>query len=145
MRSLYQIHLTQDWLPEQIAPFGADIAKAMAKLAARFPDEIDPVVLTRQIINGEIQLWLILDERQEFVAFLTTQIEITPKGKKRLLLLELAGRGGIHLCDLLGRIEDWARAQGVVAICPLGRMGWSKALKKHGYKPLIVRYGKELT
>jgi len=140
----YQIHLTQEWSPEQIAPFGADLTKAMVKLAARFPDDVDLAALSGQIARGETQLWLILDEKQKFAAFLTTQIETTPTAKKRLLLLELAGRGGVPLCDLLGDIERWARAQGVVEICPLGRAGWSRALKKHGYKPLIIRYGKEL-
>jgi len=140
----YQIHLTQDWLPEQMAPYGADLTRAMVKLAARFPDDIDLVALSGQIARGETQLWLILDEEQKFVAFLTSQIEITPTAKKRLLLLELAGRGGVSLCDLLGEIENWARRQGVVEICPLGRVGWGKTLKKHGYKPLIIRYGKEL-
>jgi len=140
----YQIYLTQGWTNEQMAPFGEDITKAMVKLAARFPDDIDLADLSRQIGSGESQLWLILDEAGKFAAFLTTQMEETPTAKKRLLLLALAGRGGVMLGNLMGEVERWARAQGAVAICPIGRPGWSRALKKQGYKPLIIRYGKEL-
>jgi len=140
----YDIHLTQDWPHERMAPFGEEITRAMVKLAARFPDDIDLAEMARQIANGEVQLWLILDEKQKFSAFLTTQIEVTASGKKRVLLLELAGRGGIHLAGLIGKIEDWARGMGAVAICPIGRPGWQRVLKGHGYKPLIIRYGKEL-
>jgi len=116
---MYQIHLTQEWTFEQIAPFLADLAQAMVKIAARFPDDIDLAGLARQIVEGEVQLWLILDERDKFIAFLTSQIEITPSGKKRLLLLELAGKGGVSLCDLLEEIENWARTQGVVDFIPV--------------------------
>jgi len=140
----YQLHLTTNWSFDEMAPFGEDMTKAMAKLAARFPDDIDLMELSRQIADGQTQLWLILDEKKQFIAFLTSQMEITPTGKKRLLLMDLAGRGGVDLCDLLETIEDWARAQGAVAICPLGRPGWDRALKKQGYKKLIIRYGKEL-
>jgi len=140
----YHIHLTQDWTFEQMAPFVEEIARAMAKLAARFPDDVDLEVMTSQIMSGEVQLWLILDEANKFAAFLTTQIEISKTGKKRVLLLELAGRGGIILTGLIEKIENWARGHGAVAICPIGRPGWQRALKQHGYKPLIIRYGKEL-
>jgi len=103
---MYQIHLTQEWTFEQIKPFLADLAQAMVKLAARFPDDIDLASLERQIIEGEVQLWLILDEANKFAAFLTTQIEVSKTGKKRVLLLELAGRGGIILTGLIGKIEN---------------------------------------
>jgi len=140
----YSIHLCQDWDHEKIAPYNEAISAAMGKLAARFPHDVALDMLARQIASGDTQLWLILDERQQFVAFVTSQIEITLKGKKRLNLLELAGRGGLTLVPMLEKIEQWAREQGVNEICPVGRIGWQRALAKQGFKPFITRYRKEL-
>jgi len=140
----YSIHLTRDWSYEKMAPYHDAITKAMEKLAARFPDDVELDVLAKQIIHGEVQFWLILDQARHFVAFVTSRIEQTASGKRRLLLLELAGRGGIDLVAMLQPIEQWAQAEGVDEICPIGRTGWRRALAAQGYKPFITRYRKEL-
>ena len=138
------IYLTSEWSLEEIAPYSTAISVAMKKLEQRFPDDISIANLASNIAQGVEQLWLILNDKKEFVAFVTSQSEVTETGRKRLLLLELSGEGGPYLGDLIAPIEDWARQNGFNEICPIGRLGWRKILAKHGFAAKFVRYYKEL-
>lgn len=140
----FSIHLTSEWSFEKIAPYNQAISDAMKTLEKRFPDDVCIASLARNIAEGLEQLWLVLNENQEFVAFVTSQSEVTESGRKRLLLLELAGKGGPYIANLIAPIELWARQNGFDEICPIGRLGWRKALAKYGYEPKFVRYYKEL-
>lgn len=140
----YSIHLTQGWPFERIAGYGPQITEAMRKIEERFPDDVSLEQMACNLVQGREQLWLILDENENFVAFVTSEIEITKTGRKRVLLLELAGDGGPNLADMIRPIENWAREIGAAEICPLGRIGWRKALARHGYRPEVIRYRKEL-
>lgn len=140
----YTIHLTKDWPYERIAQYGPQITQAMKKIAARFPDDVTLERMARRIAQGEEDLWLILDENEEFAAFVTTEIEITERGRKRLMLLELAGDGGEPLAEMIKPIEEWAAENGIDEICPIGRWGWIRIMKKLGYTPDVVKFKKEL-
>ncbi|EJF92647.1 hypothetical protein [Bartonella tamiae] len=140
----YSIHLTQDWPFERIAKYADNITKAILRIRDKFPDDVDIDLLAKEIATGKRQLWIILDEKEQFAAFVTTEIEITKLGNKRVLLLELAGKGGAFLADMIVPIENWAKSIGATEICPYGRIGWLKRLKKHGFKPDVIKYKKEL-
>lgn len=140
----YSLHRMRDWPYAKLAPYNKELTAAIKKLAARFPDDVAPQAMAENIAGGLMDLWLILDEKQEFAAFLTTELETALSGKKRLLLLELAGKGGLDLTLLLPQLEAFARAQGVAEICPYGRLGWSRALARCGYKIATVKYAKEI-
>lgn len=136
---------TQDWSIEQIAPYGRDLTAAMTKLCERFPDDLTVASIMADIINGKNQLWLILDEDEKFKAFVTTEIFVSEfTDKKRLHLCDLGGEGGVYLADLVTELEKFALAQGITEIHALGRFGWQRQLAKHGYRPLVFRFGKDL-
>lgn len=141
---MYSVHLTQDWSLEKIAPYSAALNAAMHKMQQRFPDDVSLAQMAKNIAGGKQQLWLIVDENEEFAAFVTTEIEVLKSGKKRVNLLELAGEGGAPIADMIEPIEAWAREIGAAEICPVGRVGWRKILARHGYKPAVIRYRKEL-
>jgi len=138
------LHRARDWPPEKLARYNAELSRAVARLAARFPLDMTPELLARALLSGAAELWLILDEKQQFAAFLTTEMEIAVNGAKRLLILELAGRGGPDLTALLPQLEAIARAEGAAHICAYGRLGWRRALAAQGYKIATVKYTKEL-
>ena len=140
----YHIYLTENWSFEKIARYGDDITKAMNKIVERFPDDISLKNIAEEIANGKRQLWLILDDKDAFVAFVTSHIEKLENGKKRVELLELAGEGGPKIADMIEPIEAWAKSIGASEICPIGRIGWSKIMRAHGYSPSVVKYRKEL-
>lgn len=136
---------TQDWSIEQIAPYGRDLTAAMTKLCERFPDDLTVASIMSDIINGKNQLWLILDEDENFKAFVTTEIFVSEfTDKKRLHLCDLGGEGGVYLADLVTELEKFALSQGITEIHAMGRFGWQRQLAKHGYKPLVFRFGKDL-
>lgn len=140
------IHLTQDWPFERLAKYGPDITAAMKKLVDRFPNEMTLKSLAEDIITGKNQLWLILDEQENFKAFVTSEIKVNDAtGYKTVLLLELAGDGGIDLVPMIAKVEAWAVSIGAKALTPIGREGWRKPLAKLGYKTDLVLYRKELT
>lgn len=140
----YALHRTRFWPYAALKPYNAALTAAINRLAARFPDDISARVLAENLAAGRSDLWLILDEKQKFSAFLITETEIAQNGKKRLLLLELAGKGGVDLAALLPQLEAFARAEGAAEICPYGRLGWRRALLRRGYKIATVKYVKEL-
>lgn len=140
----YSIHNTSDWPYEKIKPYGEDITNAMKKIVARFPHDITINSLVENIASGKEQLWLILEDEKRFVAFVTSEIVITETGRKRLLLLELAGEGGQTLAQMIKPIEIWAKDNGIDEICPVGRLGWVKAMKKLGYKAEVVKFTKDI-
>lgn len=140
------IHLTQDWPIERLEPYGKALTHAMRKLCEKYPDDISVKGMMDEITSGKNQLWLILDEEEEFKAFVTSEITTSDiTGKKRVTLCDLGGEGGVDLADLIEPIEDWARSIGAVELDPVGRIGWRKSLAKHGYQPIISRYRKVLS
>ena len=140
------IHLTTEWPYERVARYGKDVTAAMKKLVERFPKEVTVKGLAEDIFTGKNQLWLILDEDENFVAFVTSEIKVNQEtGHKTVLLSELAGKGGTDIVPLIEPIEDWARSIGAAELKPIGRIGWRKALAKQGYDPDIVLYRKDLT
>lgn len=141
----YFIHLTHNWPSARLAPYESAISAAMARLAARFPDDISPIYIAQELLSGQRQLWLVLNENDDFVAFLTSHIETTARGRKRLFLLELAGYGGLKLVKLLSTIESWAQSQAIDEIIATGRWGWSKAMRGQGFCPDLIHYKKEIS
>lgn len=141
---MYNIYNTHNWSYEQLLPYGKMLKHAMQKLAAKFPSDIDIEELTYELAIGKQHLWIILDENNNFCAFLTTEFSENLKGEKRLTLCQLGGQGGVQLAQLLPKIEEYARENQVKEILPIGRIGWHKQLKTQGYKPLILKYRKEL-
>lgn len=140
------IHNTTDWPFERIAGYGPQITAAMRKLVERFPQEMTVRSLAEDIFSGKNQLWLILDEAESFVAFVTSEIKVNDAtGHKSVILSELAGEGGTDLVPLIGPIEEWAKSIGAKELTPVGRLGWRKSLAKQGYEADIVLYRKELT
>ncbi|QIG68271.1 hypothetical protein EVB56_080 [Rhizobium phage RHph_Y1_10] len=139
------IHLTTEWPFEKVAAYGREITAAMKKLVERFPEDLTLESMAQEIISGKQQLWLILDG-EEFKAFVTSEIKINEAtGRKSVMLMELAGDGGVDLVPVIADIEKWAIEIGAHELTPLGREGWRKPLAKAGYRPKLTLYSKDLT
>ncbi len=139
------IHLTQDWPLERLAKYGPQITQAMRKLVARFPEDVSLERLAKDIATGAHQLWLILDENEEFKAFVTTKLEVSAvTGRKHVNLCDLGGEGGLNLVEMITPIEEWARSIGADEVNPVGRFGWRKELARLGYRPTVIKYRKVL-
>ncbi|WP_208441954.1 hypothetical protein [Bartonella raoultii] len=139
-----KVYLTSSWDLERIAPYFEDIFASLSAYVERFKHEVTLQELIEAICTGKKQLWLVLDDEERFLAAVTTQIQETVLGKKRALICECSGKGGLDLVDHLSAIEDWARENGAFEIEILGRLGWKRALDKQGYGITMLYYRKEL-
>ncbi|AQX21855.1 hypothetical protein Bcsk_012450 [Bartonella sp. CDC_skunk] len=140
----YSLHCTHQWSWEKMALYREAMNAAMRKYAQRFPHDVCLKHMAEEIIGGQAQLWLILKNRTEFSAFVITKIEKTHDGKKRVVILDLAGQGGIKLVSLIDQLEQWARTIKADEILTLGRSGWAKMLVHHGYAINFIHYRKVL-
>ncbi|WP_406604315.1 hypothetical protein [Bartonella gliris] len=139
-----KVFLTSSWDMERIAPYLEEILNAFRQYEERFKHDFTLQELIEEICNGKKQLWLVLDDDDQFLAAVTTQIQKTVLGKKRVLVCGCSGKGGLELVDHISVIEDWARENGAFEMEILGRLGWKPALIKQGYGIDMVYYRKGL-
>ncbi|WP_273760863.1 hypothetical protein [Bartonella sp. ML70XJBT.G] len=139
-----KVYLTSSWDLERIAPYFDEILSSLSAYVERFKHEVTLPELIEAICSGKKQLWLILDDEDQFLAAVTTQLQYTALGKKRALICECSGKGVLDLVDNLQFAEDWARENGAFEIEILGRLGWKRALEKQGYGIDMLYYRKEL-
>ncbi|EJF76799.1 Uncharacterised protein [Candidatus Bartonella washoeensis] len=143
-QNLYSAHLTDQWSWEEITRYQEDINAALQKYAKRFSDDVCLATIAEEIATGQAQLWLILKNATQFSAFAITKIEITHTGKKRIVLCDLAGEGGLKLVKLIEKLEEWARSINAEEVQMFGRSGWAKMLSHHGYSRHLIHYRKAL-
>ncbi|EJF98500.1 hypothetical protein MEI_00508 [Bartonella vinsonii subsp. arupensis Pm136co] len=139
-----KVFLTSSWDRERIAPYFEEIFAAFGAYVERFKHELTLQQLIEEICTGKKQLWLVLDDDDRFLLAVTTQIQTTVLGKKRALICDCCGHGGLELIDNLKFAEDWARENGAFEMEILGRLGWRRALNKQGYGIDMIYYRKEL-
>ncbi|WP_455480524.1 hypothetical protein V3564_05190 [Bartonella sp. B12(2025)] len=143
-QNFYSAHLTDQWSWEKIARYQDAINAALQKYAKRFPDDACLATIAEEIAIGKAQLWLILKNKIQFSAFAITKVEITHTGKKRVVLSDLAGEGGLKLVKLIDKVEEWARTINAEEMHMFGRSGWAETLAHHGYSRNLIHYRKVL-
>ncbi|WP_034460120.1 hypothetical protein [Bartonella koehlerae] len=140
----YSVHLTEQWSWEKVARYQEAINAALKKYAQRFPDDVYLATIAEELVRGQAQLWLAFKNKTQFSAFAITKVEITHTGKKRVILSDLAGEGGLDLVKLIDKVEEWARTIHAEEMHMFGRPGWSKMLSHHGYFRNLIHYRKVL-
>ncbi|WP_455465841.1 hypothetical protein [Bartonella sp. B39] len=143
-QNIYSAHLTDQWSWEKIAPYKEALNTALEKYAQRFPDDVCLATITEELARGQAQLWLVLKNKTQFSAFAITKVEITHTKKKRVVLSDLAGEGGLELVKLIDKVEQWARTINAEEMHMFGRSGWAKMLSHHGYSRNLIYYRKVL-
>jgi len=89
------------------------------------------------VAAGRAQLWA------SPASAVVTVIEDDPC--ERRLLVWLAGGDLEELLErMLPRVEAWGRARGCRRLLVIGRAGWERAMKPHGFAPLARVIAKDL-
>lgn len=93
--------------------------------------------------NGTMVPWVVVTDG-EIVAFIATEVFQCPLQK--VLSLRFGAAKNMASCiDLvLNTLEQHARDNGCSSVEISGRMGWLRALDKHGYEPAYVTLSKEI-
>lgn len=89
------------------------------------------------------QLWLIRDQEQAVGAAIT-EIYDTPKGLTCAVPAVSAVSLEHALVPLFDTIEQWARAEGCARMEGFGRLGWVRALRPHGWRPVSAVIEKDI-
>lgn len=88
------------------------------------------------VLLGDLQLWL-----GEGYAAIT---EVLNYPQRRIVLVHLAGGELAPLVEADGELVKFAKAMGATGIEIIGRKGWVKALRDHGYRESAVHLFKEV-
>jgi hypothetical protein len=140
-----RVELTLGWSPLKFAQYTEPLTAAMKKLQDRFPREVEIGHLAEQIVSGKRQLWMILDDADEFISFVLTEIQINDAtGLKTLVIPSFAGAEGQATVPLVGALERWGKEQGCDECMVWGRLGWKPALAKEGYSLDLAIFRKPL-
>ena len=130
----------------------ADVAKVWSKIR-RFVSNVETVSAGRTTVTsiftdlteGRLMLWVVFDPSagdKGFKAFACTSIKNYPN--KRMLNVDFVG--GDNVSEWLGPLNEtlssFGAAQECVGLEALGRRGWKKLAKQHGWNPRYTMFEK---
>ncbi len=101
----------------------------MIKVVEGMNDRQTMASLLQQIMQGEIQLWAVVD--REIKAVVGTEIGEAPSGLVTCCVRFCVGAGFRKWIHLLDVIEDYARANGCHRVETWARKGWAKHLPEY--------------
>jgi hypothetical protein len=116
----------------------ADIECAVATARGKFT--VDDMLA--ELRSGECQLWIWKSETAH--ALCITQVHSYKRNKVCWIRICVGENFPEWSVACIGRIEDWARAQGCDAMEFIARPGWSKVMKQYGYDMTHQYLEKEL-
>ncbi|WP_455480477.1 hypothetical protein V3564_04910 [Bartonella sp. B12(2025)] len=140
----FKIYNTEKWSTEQIAPYFDNVIKSISYFNKKFPDDYNTETILNDILKGEKVLWIIVDEQENFMAHVTTELQKLVTGALRAVIVTLGGKGGESLTQLIPQIEAYYKKKGAKELIIIGRRGWEKSLKSHGYFVNLLEYRKQL-
>lgn len=127
-----------------MAPYLHKVIKSISSFQQKFPDDYTPQTIFQDILQGDKLLWIIVDEQENFLAHVTTELQKLVTGALRAVIVTLGGKGGAHLTKLIPQIEAYYKEKGAKELIIIGRRGWEKSLKAHGYCVNLLEYRKQL-
>lgn len=96
----------------------------------------------RELVMKETQLWVAFDDEKKIVAFVVTRINTYPT--KRMLGYEYIGADDHRLGDWFDEMHDltarFAKDNNCQGVESVGRIGWTKVLRRKGWHPAFVIY-----
>ena len=126
--------------PEDVPYVWEEVAPLLAKVTPHTEGELEPDDFIEPLTHGDMQLWVVIEEKK-VIAALVTQIIPYPQ-KKVLRLISLAGDDFNKIKDFLDMVEAFAVKCECGSLEMWGRKGWKKLLSD--WKDSYVVYTKDL-
>ena len=126
--------------PEDVAYVWEEVVPLLARVAPHTEGEMEPDDYIEPLTHGDMQLWVVI-ENKHVNAALVTQIIPYPQ-KKVLRLISLAGEDFQEIKDFLEMVEVFALKNECSALEMWGRKGWKKLLSD--WKDSYIVYTKDL-
>jgi len=126
--------------PEDVAYVWEEVVPLLARVVPHTEGELEPDDYIEPLTHGDMQLWVVI-ENKHVNAALVTQIISYPQ-KRILRLISLAGDNFQEIKDFLEMVEVFALKNGCTALEMWGRKGWKKLLSD--WKDSYIVYTKDL-
>ena len=126
--------------PEDVAYVWEEVVPLLARVVPHTEGELEPDDYIEPLTHGDMQLWVVI-ENKHVNAALVTQIIPYPQ-KKVLRLISLAGEDFQEIKDFLEMVEVFALKNGCTALEMWGRKGWKKLLSD--WKDSYIVFTKDL-
>jgi len=126
--------------PEDVAYVWEEVVPLLARVVPHTEGELEPDDYIEPLTHGDMQLWVVI-ENKHVNAALVTQIISYPQ-KRILRLISLAGDNVQEIKDFLEMVEVFALKNGCTALEMWGRKGWKKLLSD--WKDSYIVYTKDL-
>lgn len=139
-----KIYNTEKWSADQMAPYLDHVLKSIATFNKKFAEDYTPETILNDILNGKKVLWIIVDEHENFMAHVTTELQKLITGTLRAVIVTLSGTGGKDLSQVISQVETYYKEKGAKELLIIGRRGWKKSLQSHGYVVNLLEYRKKL-
>jgi hypothetical protein len=134
---LTKAHLLE---PEDVAYVWEEVVPLLARVAPHTEGEMEPDDYIEPLTHGDMQLWVVVENKRVNAALVT---QIIPYPQKRILrLISLAGDNFQEIKDFLEMVEVFALKNGCTALEMWGRKGWKKLLSD--WKDSYIVYTKDL-
>ena len=110
--------------PEDVAYVWEEVVPLLARVAHHTEGELEPDDYIEPLTHGDMQLWVVVENKRVNAALVT---QIIPYPQKRILrLISLAGDNFQDIKDFLEMVEVFALKNGCTALEMWGRKGGKK-------------------
>jgi len=117
-----------------------EVVPLLARVAPHTEGEMEPDDYIEPLTHGDMQLWVVVENKRVNAALVT---QIIPYPQKRILrLISLAGENFQEIKDFLEMVEVFALKNGCTALEMWGRKGWKKLLSD--WKDSYIVFTKDL-
>ena len=121
--------------PDDVECIWDQVEPILARAVSRSEGELKTNDILNFVIEGDMQLWIVA-ENKEIIAALVTQI-ITYPQKRILRLVSLAGEDFNKFKHFLDMVQSFAIQKGCTALELWGRKGWKKLLPEWNSKYIV--------
>ena len=151
--------------PHELPVWWSLVRDRVASTCERSSGKYQPADILKQLVDGQMQLWAVLDEEPEASEDETKRLQGSRARQategpqiKAIAITEISQFPRARVCwvlactgdvvddwlDHLSEIESWAHARGCTAIEPVARPGWERRLNSRGYRKTHVVLEKTL-
>lgn len=107
------------------------LASGLIRSAIERTDLSDFEDIERDVLTGDLLLWLAISDRIEAAA-------VTRKSRNICTLVACAGHQRDRWLPLFAKIENYAKAEGCKCVRIYGRKGWERVLKNYRAEHVIL-------
>ena len=117
-----------------------EVVPLLARVAPHTEGELEPDDYIEPLTHGDMQLWVVVENKRVNAALIT---QIIPYPQKKVLrLISLAGEDFQEIKGFLEMVEGFALKNGCSSLEMWGRKGWKKLLSD--WKDSYIVYTKDL-